>query len=194
MFKKRSSGKTDCTLPAEQRPWRVQFDEMHICLASLTVHLLRTHILDIYVLWYIILNSIILLPSQFTSWEDKNANINIRNRYFAKFAHFFLRQDSFLWSQSGGHEGKMEPLSLRCGAGKFTLKFAKSWAEKRKSWTEKVFRKFQLSLLCRIAHCKLLFFWHNVVNALWVWTFIADSAQTEHCSTFPCVSVREGVK
>ena len=43
MFKKRSSGKNliDYTLPAEQRPWRVQFDEMHICLAALTVHLLR---------------------------------------------------------------------------------------------------------------------------------------------------------
>ena len=45
MFKKRSSGENliDYTLPAEQRPWRVQFDEMHICLAALTVHLLRIH-------------------------------------------------------------------------------------------------------------------------------------------------------
>ena len=162
MFKKRSSGKTDCTLPAEQRPWGVQFDEMHICLAALTVHLLRTHILDIYVLWYIILNLIILLPSQLTSWEDKNANINIRNKHFAKFAHFFLRQDSFLGSQVG-HEGKMEPLSLRCGGGKFTLKFAKSWAEKRKSWTENVC-KFQLSLLCRIAQRKLSFWLCS-----WMW-------------------------
>ena len=35
----------DYRLPAEQRPWRVQFDEMHICLAALTVHLLRLHLL-----------------------------------------------------------------------------------------------------------------------------------------------------
>ena len=163
---------------------------MHICLAALTVHLLRIHKLFYtryiyYDTLFYNLYSVILLSSQFTSWVDKNANKNIRykhfaklahfwpsqfpsrervKKHFAKFAHFFLSKDSFLGSQVGP-EGKMEPLSLRCGAGKFTLKFAKSWAETRKSWTEKVFRKFQLSLLCCIAHGKLVLFWHNVVNA-----------------------------
>ena len=59
-----------------------------------------------------------LLRSSEEAWRKEK-------KHFAKFAHFFLSKDSFLGSQVGP-EGKMEPLSLRCGGGKFTLKFAKS--------------------------------------------------------------------
>ena len=99
MFTKRSPGRNliDYSPPAEQRPWRVQFDEMHICLAALTVHLLRIHKLFYtryiyYGTLFYILYSVILLSSQFTSWEDKNANKNIRYKHFAKLAHFWPSQ------------------------------------------------------------------------------------------------------